>query len=80
MYESLNDTERSEVLYSIKPTVKQYIRGIFIQGGFNSDIARLELQSYYLNRENDIFKQTFQIITKFAIIFLTAELFQTRNE
>lgn len=60
MYESLNDTERSEVLYSIKPTVKQYIRGIFIQGGFNSDIARLELQSYYLNRENDIFVRTEQ--------------------
>lgn len=60
MYEKLNDVERSAVLYSIKPTVKQYIRAIFIQGDFNSDIAQLELQNYYFNRENDIFVRTEQ--------------------
>ncbi len=58
MYENLSDAARSEVLYSIKPTVKQYVRAIFIQGDFNSDIAQLELQNYYLNRENDIFVRT----------------------
>lgn len=58
MYENLSDAARSEVLYSIKPTVKQYVRAIFIQGEFNSDIAQLELQNYYLNRENDIFVRT----------------------
>lgn len=58
MYEDLSDAARSEVLYSIKPTVKQYIRAIFIQGDFNSDIAQLELQNYYLNRESDIFVRT----------------------
>lgn len=60
MYEDLSDAARSDVLYSIKPTVKQYIRAIFIQGAFNSDIAQLELQHYYLNRENDIFVRTEQ--------------------
>lgn len=58
MYEDLSDAARSEVLYSIKPTVKQFIRAIFIQGDFNSDIAQLELQNYYLNRESDIFVRT----------------------
>lgn len=60
MYENLSDAARSGVLYSIKPTVKQYLRVIFIQGEFNSDIAQLELQNYYLNRANDIFVRTEQ--------------------
>ena len=60
MYEDLSESARSDVLYSIKSTVKSYVQAIFIHGSFNSDIARLELQNYYLNRENDIFVRTDQ--------------------
>ena len=60
MYEDLSDAARSEVLYSINAATKQFIRAIFIQGAFNSDIAQLELQNYYLNRENDILVRTEQ--------------------
>lgn len=60
MYEDLSDAARSEVLYSINPMVKKYIRAIFIQGIFNSDIAQIELQNYYFKRENDIFVRTEQ--------------------
>ncbi|MGN0659696.1 MAG: PucR family transcriptional regulator [Emergencia sp.] len=60
MYEDLSDAARCDVLYSIKPTIRKYVRAIFIQGAFNSDIAQLELQNYYLNRENDIFVRTEQ--------------------
>ena len=60
MYEDLSDAARSEVLYSIYPMVKKYIRAIFIQGIFNSDVAQIELQNYYFKRENDIFVRTEQ--------------------
>ena len=60
MYEDLSDAARSEVLYSINPMVKKYIRAIFIQGIFNSDVAQIELQNYYFKRENDIFVRTEQ--------------------
>lgn len=60
MYEDLSDVARSEVLYSINPMVKKYIRAIFIQGIFNSDVAQIELQNYYFKRENDIFVRTEQ--------------------
>ncbi len=69
MYEKLSDAARNEVLYSINPTVKQYVRSLFIYGTFNSDIARQEVQSYYLNRENDIFVRT----EKGMIILLSEE-------
>lgn len=58
MYEKLSDAAQGEVLYSIKPTIKKYVRAIFIQGEFNSDIAKLEIQNYYLSKENDIFVRT----------------------
>lgn len=69
MYEKLSDAARNEVLYSINPTVKQYVRSLFIYGTFNSDIARQEVQNYYLNRENDIFVRT----EKGMIILLSEE-------
>lgn len=55
MYENISDAAKSEVLHSIKPTIRQYVKAIFVQGEFNSDIAKLELQHYYLNRDHDIF-------------------------
>ena len=58
MYEKLSDAAQGKVLYSIKPTIKKYVRAIFIQGEFNSEIAKLEIQNYYLSKENDIFVRT----------------------
>lgn len=58
MYENISDTEKAEVLYSIKPTVKKQVMAIFVCGKFNSDIAKLELQNYYMSRENHIFVRT----------------------
>lgn len=58
MYEHISDSDKSDVLSSIKATVKQRVRAVFVYGTFNSDIAKLELQSYYLNREKDIFVRT----------------------
>ena len=55
MNENLSDAAKCDILYSIKPTVKQFVEAVFVQEDFNSDIAKLELQHYYMRRENDIF-------------------------
>lgn len=47
--------EKMEILYSINPDVRQFLRVIDVDGEFNSDIAQVELHTEYLNRSSDIF-------------------------
>lgn len=55
MYGNVAASEKMEVLYSINPNVKQYLRVVNVEGDFNSDIAQVELHFYYLNQKNDIY-------------------------
>ena len=55
MYGNISASEKMEVLYSINPDVRQYLRVINIQGSFNSDIAQMELHIRYLNQQKDIY-------------------------
>ncbi|MEG0924863.1 MAG: PucR family transcriptional regulator [Anaerovoracaceae bacterium] len=55
LYGSENNTDKMEVLYSINPNIKQYLRVIYVDGNFNSEISQVELHTLYLNKKNDIF-------------------------
>lgn len=55
MLGNIRSSEKMEVLYSINPDIRQYIRVINVQGSFNSDIAQMEMHIYYLNQQKDIY-------------------------
>ncbi|MGN0718640.1 MAG: PucR family transcriptional regulator [Anaerovoracaceae bacterium] len=55
MYGNVSASEKAEVLYSINPNMKQYLRVINVMGDFNSDIAMMEMHLFYLKQKNDIY-------------------------
>ncbi|MBR4862142.1 MAG: PucR family transcriptional regulator [Firmicutes bacterium] len=55
MYGNLLSGEKMEVLYSINPNLRQYLRVIQVAGEFTSDIAQMELYIHYLNQKDDIY-------------------------
>ncbi len=55
MYGNVQASEKMEVLYSINPNMKKFLRVIEVEGDFNSDIAQVELHFYYLKQKNDIY-------------------------
>lgn len=55
MYGNITSREKMEVLYSINPNIKKYLRIIGVDGDFNSDIAQMEIHAYYLNQKNDVY-------------------------
>lgn len=63
MYGNLHSSEKMEVLYSINPNMKQYLRVINVAGEFTSDIALMELHIYYLNQKEDIYVRNKNFMT-----------------
>lgn len=55
MYGNVLASEKMEILYSINPNMKKFLRVIEVEGDFNSDIAQVELHFYYLKQKNDIY-------------------------
>ncbi|WP_330586919.1 PucR family transcriptional regulator [Aminipila terrae] len=55
MYGSISNNEKMEILHSIKPNIAQYVRTIYVDGEFNSEIAELKAHTSYLNNVSDIF-------------------------
>ena len=55
MYGNVSESEKEDVLYSINPNMKQYLRVINVMGDFNSDIAMMEMHLFYLKQKNDIY-------------------------
>ena len=55
MYGHESDSEKLNILHSINPNVQDYIRAIFIEGNFNSEISQMELYTSFLNSKHDIY-------------------------
>lgn len=63
MYGNLNSGDKMEVLYSINPNMKQYLRVINATGDFTSDIALTELHTYFLNQREDVYVRNRNFMT-----------------
>lgn len=68
MYGYISLVEKMEILYSINPNIQKSIRVIEVEGDFDSDIARLELHAYYLNKKSDIY-----VCGKHHLIFILSD-------
>lgn len=55
MYGHISPNEKMDVLYSINPNLKPYIRSVFLEGEFTSVIEREDAFSYHSNSKHDIF-------------------------
>lgn len=58
MYGKISQSEKMEVLYSINSNIKGFVRCIFVEGDFISDIEKEETFSYHANSRNDIYVRT----------------------
>lgn len=69
MYGSVSNNEKMEILYSINPNIGQYLRTIYVDGGFDSAIEELKTHILYLNSRDDIFVRS----NNYYIFILSAD-------
>ncbi|QIB68116.1 PucR family transcriptional regulator [Aminipila butyrica] len=55
MYGNISEEEKLDILYSIKPDVQQYVRTIYVDGTFRSEMDELKTHGAYLNNTQDIY-------------------------
>lgn len=58
MYENISDAAKIDIMYTIKTTVKRYVRAVFVKAQFKSSLSKIEIQKYFFGRETDIYVET----------------------
>ncbi|QAT41850.1 helix-turn-helix domain-containing protein [Aminipila luticellarii] len=69
MYGSISEDEKMDILYSIKPDVRQYLRTVYVDGEFNSEMEELKNYSTYLNNAKDVYVRN----NEYKIFILSAD-------
>lgn len=65
LYGNEDDRRNLDILNSINPSIKQYLRVIEVDGEFTSDIARIDMHMAFLKSREDVF-----VISTSNIVFI----------